>query len=372
MLFGILSEFNWFGTWSTCHANSMAKQNRANAIFWICLIFLVTYHYFRKLLQVFSSQCYNSILFSVSLSLNREILALCVFIEFHCVTRSACAEFNWLELLLFRFSHICELHESHTLRGISPFDTYGIAVFILLLLYFYTYIRRIIWPIVYILSKTASTTIAATKICYFSRRNNGAHSSIQSISFWSHSMSSICCMCWTNRIFRTQSTSFLHAPSWFVLIFTGNRRGSSSINENDHFLSPHLPFPFWILYRLEYFSVMFNILLALIYIFSDGLRLICWHMPEKNVRSFRVCVTLKLLLWSFVFLILLPFKFLMPTLFGRKFYLWLNSFFLLWYGSCVWNSVSFCFVDKKLYNMVHCALNNNNDKWLNGTSAAIM
>lgn len=93
-------------------------------------------------------------------------------------------------------------------------------------------------------------------------------------------------------------------------------------------------------YRLEYFSVMFNILLALIYLFTDGLRLICWHIPEKNARSLRVCVTLKLLLWTFVFLILLPVKFLMPTLFGRKFYLWLNSFFLLWYGSCVWNSVS--------------------------------
>lgn len=98
---------------------------------------------------------------------------------------------------------------------------------------------------------------------------------------------------------------------------------------------------FFPLYRLEYFSVMFNILLALIYLFTDGLRLICWHIPEKNLRSFHICVTLKLLLWSFVFLILLPFKFLMPTLFGRKFFLWLNSFFLLWYGSCVWNSVSF-------------------------------
>lgn len=96
--------------------------------------------------------------------------------------------------------------------------------------------------------------------------------------------------------------------------------------------------------RLEYFSVMFNVSLALIYLFTDGLRLICWHIPEQNVRSFRVCVTLKLLLWSFVFLILLPVKFLMPTLFGRKFYLWLNSFFLLWYGSCVWNSVSQIFL----------------------------
>lgn len=51
MVFGL----NWFETWSTCYANSIAKQNRANAIFWFCLIFLVTYHYFRKLLQVIES-----------------------------------------------------------------------------------------------------------------------------------------------------------------------------------------------------------------------------------------------------------------------------------------------------------------------------
>lgn len=92
--------------------------------------------------------------------------------------------------------------------------------------------------------------------------------------------------------------------------------------------------------RLEYFSVTFNILLALIYLFTDGFRLICWHISERDDFTFRVCVSLKLLLWSFVFLNLLPFNFLIPTLYGRKFHLWLNLFFLLWYGSCVWNSVS--------------------------------
>lgn len=93
--------------------------------------------------------------------------------------------------------------------------------------------------------------------------------------------------------------------------------------------------------RLEYFSVMFNILLVLIYLFTDGLSLIGWHIPNNSDVAFRVCVTLKLLLWSFVFLNLLPFKFLIPTLYGRKFFIWLNSIFLLWYGSCIWNSVSF-------------------------------
>lgn len=91
--------------------------------------------------------------------------------------------------------------------------------------------------------------------------------------------------------------------------------------------------------RLEYFSINFNILLSLVYIFTDGLRLICWHISERNDYLFRVCVSLKLLLWSFVFLNLLPFNFLIPTLYGRKFHFWLNVFLWLWYGSCVWNSV---------------------------------
>lgn len=93
-------------------------------------------------------------------------------------------------------------------------------------------------------------------------------------------------------------------------------------------------------FRLEYFAVIFNILLNLIYLFTDGLRLICWHASEENTYLFRVSVSLKLLLWSIVFLNLLPFKFLIPTLYGRKFHLWLNVFFWLWYGSGVWNSVS--------------------------------
>lgn len=49
MFFGFLSQFSWF---ETCNANSVAKQNRINAIFWICLIFVITYYLFRKILRV--------------------------------------------------------------------------------------------------------------------------------------------------------------------------------------------------------------------------------------------------------------------------------------------------------------------------------
>ncbi|XP_055296551.1 uncharacterized protein LOC129565567 [Sitodiplosis mosellana] len=110
-------------------------------------------------------------------------------------------------------------------------------------------------------------------------------------------------------------------------------------------------------YRLEYFSVMFNILLALIYLFTDGLSLVGWHIPKNRDVAFRVCVTLKLLLWSFVFLNLLPFKFLIPTLYGRKFFIWLNSFFLLWYGSCIWNSP----ILQYFYHQIYHTNSNSND-----------
>lgn len=96
-------------------------------------------------------------------------------------------------------------------------------------------------------------------------------------------------------------------------------------------------------FRLEYFSINFNILLCLIYLFNDGIRLICWHIPDKNDLAFRVCVTINLLLWSIVFLNYVPFNFLIPTLYGRKFHFWLNAFLWIWYGACVWNSVSYDF-----------------------------
>lgn len=92
--------------------------------------------------------------------------------------------------------------------------------------------------------------------------------------------------------------------------------------------------------RLEYYSVTFNILLSLIYLFGDLLTLICWHISTKNVFAFRLCMSFKLFCWSYVFLNLLPFKYLIPTLNGRKFFLGLNGFLWLWYGAAVWNSVN--------------------------------
>lgn len=72
---------------------------------------------------------------------------------------------------------------------------------------------------------------------------------------------------------------------------------------------------------------------------DDILTLVCWHTSQRNVYVYRMCLSLKLFAWSYCFLNLLPFKYLIPTLYGRKFHLGLNCFLWLWYGSSVWNSV---------------------------------
>lgn len=43
---------------------------------------------------------------------------------------------------------------------------------------------------------------------------------------------------------------------------------------------------------------------------------------------------------SFVCLHMLPFDFLIPTLYAKQFRVWLNVYLWLWYGANVWNSVS--------------------------------
>lgn len=109
----------------------------------------------------------------------------------------------------------------------------------------------------------------------------------------------------------------------------------------------HFDFVHGMVCSLEYFSVIFNILLVLINLSVDGIRLISCHIPEQNAVALRVCVAVKLLCWSFIYLNWLPFQILIPTLYGRKFHLWLNIFLWFWYGTGVWNSVgsikySFC------------------------------
>lgn len=99
----------------------------------------------------------------------------------HQLYQFACDLIIFNQFFLFN-SHIWEPHESHTIHGIWRFDTFGIAVFILLLLYFCMRIKCTFWPIVCILSKMDRTTIAATRICYFSHRQIDAPYSIRSIS----------------------------------------------------------------------------------------------------------------------------------------------------------------------------------------------
>lgn len=43
---------------------------------------------------------------------------------------------------------------------------------------------------------------------------------------------------------------------------------------------------------------------------------------------------------SYVFLNVLPFNYLIPTLNAKDFKLWFTIFLWVWYGSCIWNSVN--------------------------------
>ena len=58
---------------------------------------------------------------------------------------------------------------------------------------------------------------------------------------------------------------------------------------------------------------------------------------------------------SYIFLSLLPFKYLIPTLYAKKFHMWLNIFLWVWYGASVWNSVS----DLKIIKVLHLTFHRN-------------
>uniref|UniRef100_A0A1B0DMA4 Uncharacterized protein n=1 Tax=Phlebotomus papatasi TaxID=29031 RepID=A0A1B0DMA4_PHLPP len=73
---------------------------------------------------------------------------------------------------------------------------------------------------------------------------------------------------------------------------------------------------------------------------TEVLLLSALHTSTSRDILFILYATCRFITWSYVFLNLMPFKFLLPTLYVKNFNAWLNIFSWLWYGSCVWNSVS--------------------------------
>lgn len=95
--------------------------------------------------------------------------------------------------------------------------------------------------------------------------------------------------------------------------------------------------------RYENYSVILNTVISLFSLFTDVLLTIALHTPERQKGLLRILLFLRLLSWSYLYLNLLPFKYLIPTLYAKKFKLWLNVCLWIWYGASVWNSVNYLF-----------------------------
>lgn len=66
--------------------------------------------------------------------------------------------------------------------------------------------------------------------------------------------------------------------------------------------------------------------------YSDFMK---WQFNDSNsIKIMNFCCR------SYLFLNVLPFKYLIPTLYAKKFKLWLNVFLWCWYGFSIWNSVN--------------------------------
>lgn len=90
----------------------------------------------------------------------------------------------------------------------------------------------------------------------------------------------------------------------------------------------------------EHYFLILHTVIGLYQTLTNLLFLIALHADRKGTVIFNVCAAAHFLSWSYVFLTLLPFDYLLPTLYMKPFNAWLNVFCWIWYGACVWNSVS--------------------------------
>ncbi|GAB0097347.1 uncharacterized protein DMENIID0001_129820 [Sergentomyia squamirostris] len=84
---------------------------------------------------------------------------------------------------------------------------------------------------------------------------------------------------------------------------------------------------------------------------TDVLLLSALHTTSTRDILFILYATCRFITWSYVFLNLMPFKFLLPTLYVKNFNAWLNIFSWLWYGSCVWNSPILQFIYHQTFHI---------------------
>ncbi|EAT34676.1 AAEL013107-PA [Aedes aegypti] len=105
--------------------------------------------------------------------------------------------------------------------------------------------------------------------------------------------------------------------------------------------------------RLENYSVLLNLYLGIFNLIQELLLLLSLHTKEKSDSTLKLYVIFIFSSWSYLFLNVLPFEFLIPTLYAnsKELYLYLNLFFWLWYCSCIWNSPILKYFYHKIYHL---------------------
>jgi hypothetical protein len=91
-------------------------------------------------------------------------------------------------------------------------------------------------------------------------------------------------------------------------------------------------------YGYENYSIVLNINLGLFYMFTELLSLLSLHSDKTQLMMFRVFVAFKFVSWIYIFLNLLPFQYMMPTIHAKDLKLGLCINFILWYISKIWTS----------------------------------
>lgn len=91
------------------------------------------------------------------------------------------------------------------------------------------------------------------------------------------------------------------------------------------------------LHGFENYSMILAINLGLFNMFTDLLSLLALY-SEKDQKMYRVFSFFKFASWIYIFLNVLPFQYLLPTMHAKDFKLSLNISFILWYISKIWTS----------------------------------
>eukprot|EP00099_Drosophila_melanogaster_P010705 NP_001285014.1 uncharacterized protein Dmel_CG1636, isoform C [Drosophila melanogaster] len=91
-------------------------------------------------------------------------------------------------------------------------------------------------------------------------------------------------------------------------------------------------------YRYENYFVGLNLTVGLYSILTEVLALLVLPSTNSHRIIYQVFLGLRIMVWAYVFVNLLPFKYFIPTLFAKNFKLSLNVPIWLWYGLSIWNS----------------------------------